>query len=92
MLLSFFAMQIDRLLLGKLGDFTQLGIYHFAFSLTLLASMVVEKLSNTVQFPVLASVANVNPELLPERATSVTANVTGHRIGIANAPVYLGPV
>tara|TARA_R110002049_G_scaffold72490_2_gene187103 strand:- start:116052 stop:117449 length:1398 start_codon:yes stop_codon:yes gene_type:complete len=68
MLLSFLAMQIDRLLLGKLGDFTQLGLYHFAFSLSLLASTIVERLSNTVQFPILAAVANSSSQNYSERA------------------------
>src|SRR5690606_11471336 len=43
MLISFLAMQIDRMLLGKIGTFTQLGVYHLALSIAMLSPLTMER-------------------------------------------------
>ncbi len=64
MVISFLAMQIDRIMLGKLGSFTQLGVYHMALSIALLAPATMERLAMSVQFPMLSRAAREGKETL----------------------------
>lgn len=63
-LITFLATQSDRLMLGKLGDISDLGVYNAAVGLTLLAKEVVLRLASTIQFPALARHINDGPERL----------------------------
>ena len=53
-LLAFGAMQIDRMMLGKLFDIRVLGIYSFAFAVATMPKLMIEKLSTSILYPVLA--------------------------------------
>jgi O-antigen/teichoic acid export membrane protein len=51
---TFLALQTDRLVLGKLGTLTELGLYHLAMSIASLAPLTVTRLAAVVQFPLLS--------------------------------------
>ncbi len=76
-LLTFLAIQLDRLLLGKLFDIERLGVYTVALTFAQLAPLVMRKLVSAVVFPVLASTVRDEPELLRQRLFSIRLAVLG---------------
>lgn len=71
--LTFGAMQIDRMMLGKLFDIRVLGIYSFAFAIATMPRLLVEKLVGSILYPVLAqakreSVAAMASKLVSARS------------------------
>ena len=53
-LLAFGAMQVDRMMLGKLFDVRMLGVYSFALAIATMPRMLVEKLCMSILYPLLA--------------------------------------
>ncbi|MFT4539656.1 MAG: O-antigen/teichoic acid export membrane protein [Planctomycetota bacterium] len=66
-MVTFFALQIDRLMLGKLVPTDMLGVYGIAVTLATLPQIVGGMLTGTVQYPVLARYAREDPAGLPAR-------------------------
>ena len=56
-IVAFLAIQIDRMMLGRLVPFEVLGIYHMGLMLTMFTIQAVEKLSASVQYPILSAIA-----------------------------------
>ncbi|TWU56871.1 Lipopolysaccharide biosynthesis protein WzxC [Rubripirellula tenax] len=63
-LMMFAAMQVDRMLMGKLFDIGTLGIYGFGLAIATLPRMMVDKLAFSVLYPVLSSAARDSVETL----------------------------
>jgi O-antigen/teichoic acid export membrane protein len=61
---TFFALQTDRLVLGKLGTLAELGLYHLAMSIAALTPMTVSRLAAVVQFPLLSEAARKSQDEL----------------------------
>ena len=61
-LLAFGAMQIDRMMMGKLFDIRLLGIYGFGLAIASMPRMLVEKLSMSTLYPLLANSQRQSPE------------------------------
>jgi O-antigen/teichoic acid export membrane protein len=55
--ITFFASQLDRLLLGHLVPLDVLGVYSVAFGMAMLPQQIVERVASGVFYPVFASVA-----------------------------------
>ena len=66
-LVTFFALQIDRLLLGKLVATDTLGVYGIALTIATLPQIVGGMLTGTVQYPLLARYAREDPASLSWR-------------------------
>jgi len=56
---SFFAMQADRLILGKLISFSLLGVYGIAYSVSDIPRAVISAFSNRVGYPFIAKMAHL---------------------------------
>ncbi len=67
MIMAFLAMQIDRLMLPKLLPFATLGVYNLALQLTMLSSGTLDKLTASVQYPLLAALYREKPAAMNER-------------------------
>lgn len=70
-IISFLALQLDKLLLGKLLTLEQFGLYSIALSLVVLPRELLSKLAGAVQFPLLAGVFRREPGRL---ASAVSAS------------------
>jgi O-antigen/teichoic acid export membrane protein len=66
-IVTFCALQIDRLLLGKLLTKEMLGIYSVAAAIALLPNMVLQTLAGAVLYPLLARWARRSPAELSRR-------------------------
>ena len=69
-LLFFATMQIDRIMLAKLIDIGTLGLYSLGLAIALLPSLMIEKLSTSVLFSVLARSREVSGSLLTSELRS----------------------
>ncbi|TWU57896.1 oligosaccharide flippase family protein [Rubripirellula reticaptiva] len=66
-LMMFAAMQVDRMMMGKLFDIGTLGVYSFGLAIAMLPRMVVEKLSSGILYPVLSRFARGSSDgLMPQ--------------------------
>ncbi len=65
--ITFFALQIDRLMLGKLVSFEELGLYAIASIFALFPYKICTALAQSVLFPVLSSYAREAEGVLAER-------------------------
>ncbi|MGN6370726.1 MAG: oligosaccharide flippase family protein [Phycisphaerae bacterium] len=61
-LLTFFAMQLDKLMLGKLVPFALLGVYSISLTLASLPKDLAQQVASLVLFPVLAERLREKPE------------------------------
>jgi O-antigen/teichoic acid export membrane protein len=59
--IAFFALQIDRLLLGKLMDLPTVGLYSIALSLVALPRELVNRVASAIQFAALSRCARESP-------------------------------
>jgi O-antigen/teichoic acid export membrane protein len=66
-LLTFFAMQLDRLMLGKLIPMSLLGVYSIALVLSNVPRELVQAIASLVLFPVLAEKLREDPARMHER-------------------------
>lgn len=60
--LTFFAMQTDKILLGKMLGSTVLGVYYMATQFAFMPTQFIKRISSQVAFPVLAEVVRERPE------------------------------
>lgn len=63
-LITFCAMQIDRLMLGRLITLDALGVYSVALAIAMMPNMLMQTLSGTVLYPLLSRVVRTSPSLL----------------------------
>lgn len=68
-ILTFLAMQSDKLLLGKLIDIDLLGVYSIALVLAAIPRDLVQQLAGGILFPVLAEKARLDSHRLYEKLT-----------------------
>ncbi len=61
-LITFFALKIDRLMLGRLDTMAALGVYFIAVNLTDVLKDVVRRLTNSTLFPALAELRRTQSE------------------------------
>lgn len=73
--ITFFATQIDRLLVGKLLPIDEVGVYGTALNLASLPSLIIATLAGTVVYPVLAASARSDPASLSARTTQIRGNI-----------------
>lgn len=76
-LLMFAALQVDRMMMGKLFDIGTLGIYGFGLAIAMLPRLMVEKLAGTILYPVLSKAARESndsflAQLRPARGTIIS--------------------
>lgn len=65
-LLAFGAMQIDRMMLGRLFDIQTLGLYSFALAIATMPQMLVEKLCMSILYPLLSQFQREKPSQLKQ--------------------------
>jgi len=90
-IVGFFALQSDRLILGRLLDVRFLGIYTIALSLSSVIEQVVEQINNKILFPTYAKLVRERPQdLYPNlrRARMILLLLSS---GCATLFVLLGP-
>jgi len=63
-IITFIALQADRLILGKLLTLDQVGVYSIALSLVLMPRDLIGRLAGSVQYPLLARCVLERPEQL----------------------------
>ncbi|QDT08783.1 oligosaccharide flippase family protein [Stieleria marina] len=63
-LLAFGAMQIDRMMMGRLFDIPTLGLYSFALAIATMPQMLVEKLCMSIMYPLLSKCQRESPSKL----------------------------
>lgn len=66
-MITFCAMQVDRLLLGRLITKEQLGVYSVALAVAMLPSMLLQALGGTVIYPLMARLARRSREELCDK-------------------------
>ena len=69
--ITFFALQLDKLLLGKIDSMGMLGVYGIAFTFASVPRQIVDMLAGKVLLPVLSTVARDKPEVLHQRIIQV---------------------
>lgn len=69
-LLAFGAMQVDRMMLGKLFDVRTLGVYSFALAIAMMPRMLIEKLCMSILYPLLARCQRDSVTEMPDRLQS----------------------
>lgn len=89
--ITFLALQVDRLLLGKLVPLGQLGVYGMAQQLAALPTVVLGALVGSIVFPMLSAAARSAPDSLPERADRTRAALLPCGLFAVLALVLLGP-
>ncbi|MBA4017135.1 MAG: hypothetical protein C0483_08185 [Pirellula sp.] len=68
-MITFCALQVDRLLLGRLITKEELGVYSVALAVAMLPSMLLQALGGTVIYPLMARLARRSREELCEKLT-----------------------
>jgi len=92
-MLTFFAGQLDRLILGKLVSMTTVGVYSIALMFARLPYEIGSRLAQIVLFPALASVARddrgaLHGKLLESRGAILAVSQLGFAGFIACAPLF----
>lgn len=62
--ITFCALQLDRLMLGRLISLDALGVYSVAAAIAMLPNMLLQALSGTVLYPLLSRLARTSPQAL----------------------------
>lgn len=75
-MITFCAMQVDRLLLGRLISKELLGVYSVALAIALLPTMLLQALNGAVLFPLLSRYARKSHEQLRERLSGAREILT----------------
>lgn len=68
--MTFLAMQVDRMMLGKLLDEGPLGVFSIALGIATIPQIVGGQLTNSIQYPLLSSIQRDNPAELGDRFRS----------------------
>lgn len=75
-MITFCAMQVDRLLLGRLISKEMLGIYSVALAIAMLPTMLLQALNGSVLFPLLSRYARKSHEQLRQRLSGAREILT----------------
>ncbi|MCE9606895.1 MAG: oligosaccharide flippase family protein [Planctomycetia bacterium] len=75
-MITFCAMQVDRLLLGRLISKELLGVYSVALAIAMLPTMLLQALNGSVLYPLLARYARKSLEQLRERLSAAREILT----------------
>lgn len=67
---TFLAMQVDRMMLGKLLDEGPLGVFSIALGIATIPQIVGGHLTNSIQYPLLSSIQRETPEVFGQRFRS----------------------
>lgn len=67
---TFLAMQVDRMMLGKLLEEGPLGVFSIALGIATIPQIVGGHLTNSIQYPLLSSIQRDNPAELGDRFRS----------------------
>jgi hypothetical protein len=94
-LITFFANESDRLMLGKLVPLEVLGVYYLAQTLVRLPTEMISRLAGMTVFPALAHAANQAPRVLRDRffkarALILPAGVAATLGLMMGAPIFFG--
>lgn len=90
-IIGFFALQGDRLILGKLLDIRFLGIYSIALGLSSMVEQIVEQINNKVLFPSYSELIRARPQDLYENLRKARLILLTLSIGFATFFVFCGP-
>lgn len=88
--IGFFAVQGDRLLLGRLLDVRFLGIYTVALGLSAAADQIIDQVGNRVLFPSYAELVRDRPERLYKALRKSRLILIGISVVCALVLVFLG--
>ncbi|NCO78845.1 MAG: oligosaccharide flippase family protein [Cyanobacteria bacterium] len=69
-MLTFLAMQSDRLILGRLFSIEILGIYTIAFTFADISLQIIDKINGTVVFPLISKCSDLPRKILREKILS----------------------
>ncbi|TWT81923.1 Teichuronic acid biosynthesis protein TuaB [Planctomycetes bacterium CA13] len=84
---GFFAMQIDRIVLGKLGSLEVLGLYSIAATIAILPVNLITHIGDYVLFPLLAKMARETRETLRLELAPARGRILGFGL-ILNTGVF----
>lgn len=92
---TFFAMQVDRMVLGRIGSLETLGLYTLATTIAMLPVLLITHIGDYVMFPLLARSARETPEKLAAEVAPVRGRMLGFglimNVGVfAIAPIFFG--
>ncbi len=92
---TFFALQVDRMVLGKLGSLETLGLYYLATTIAMMPVLLITHIGDYVMFPLLAKAARETPERLAVQIAPVRGRMLGFNlimnVGVfAVAPLFFG--
>ncbi|EMI21511.1 polysaccharide biosynthesis protein [Rhodopirellula maiorica SM1] len=92
---TFFAMQVDRMMLGRIGSLETLGLYTLATTIAMLPVLLITHIGDYVMFPLLAHSARETPEKLAAEVAPVRGRMLGFglimNVGVfAVAPIFFG--
>ncbi|GAA5505543.1 oligosaccharide flippase family protein [Novipirellula caenicola] len=92
---TFFAMQVDRMVLGRIGSLETLGLYTLATTIAMLPVLLITHIGDYVMFPLLARSARETPEKLAAEVAPVRGRMLGFglimNVGVfAVAPIFFG--
>lgn len=62
--ITFCALQLDRLMLGRMISLDELGVYSVAAAIAMLPNLLLQALSGTVLYPLLSRLARTSPQAL----------------------------
>lgn len=89
---TFLALQVDKLILGKLSTVAELGIYSIAMNLTMMPHSVLTSLSGSVVYPVLAQIHRQRPDDFSAQLTIVRrTQMTVGMIGVIGVTLLAQP-
>ncbi len=66
-LFMFAALQVDRMVMGKLFDVQTIGIYSFGLAIAMIPRIMVEKLSTSILYPMLSRSSRESPTAFSEQ-------------------------
>ncbi|TWU23955.1 Teichuronic acid biosynthesis protein TuaB [Novipirellula galeiformis] len=84
---TFFALQIDRIVLGKLGSLETLGLYSMGATIAAIPVLLITHIGDYVMFPLLAKAAREDPAGLREKTKPVRGRILGLSL-IMNVGVF----
>ena len=88
--LTFFAMQLDKLLMGNLRGTATLALYGWAAQFATLPPQFIKKIGAQVGFPMLAEIARERPEMLYQRLRLVRLLLVGMSLLVLLPMVLFG--
>jgi O-antigen/teichoic acid export membrane protein len=90
--LTFFAMQLDKMLLGSLKGTATLAFYGIAGTFAAIPTQFIKKIGSQVSFPMLSEIARERPEQLYDRLRLVRLALVGLNLLILLPLILFGDV